>query len=63
MDITLNKKARIPAGIITAILLILTVLDGKVFFEERFFCDVLLYVLCFIASVIIGILILYDFKI
>ncbi len=62
MDITLNKKARIPAGIVTAILIITTILDGKVFFQDRFTCDVLLYVLCFVASIIIGILILYDFK-
>ncbi len=63
MEINLIKKARIPAGILTALIVIITALDGKVFFKERFSCDALLYVLCFVAAFIIGAMTLYRFEI
>ncbi len=63
MEFTLNKKMRIPAAIVTAIMVLITIFDGKVFFSKRFSCDVLLYILCFVVAFIIGALLLYDIKI
>lgn len=63
MEFTLNKKMRIPAAIVTAIIILTTILDGKVFFAKRFSADIFLYILCFVAALLIGALLLYDIKI
>ena len=54
---------RIPSAILTALLLILTILDGKTFFSKRFSFDILLYILCFVGVFLIGALLLCDIKI
>ncbi len=63
MEFTLKKKMRIPAAIVTAIIILTTILDGKVFFAKRFSADIFLYILCFVAALLIGALLLYDIKI
>lgn len=63
MNIELNKKGRIPAAILTAVLLILTIADGKVFFSERFDFDILLYIFCLVGSLIVGAMLLFRFEI
>ena len=63
MGITLNKRAKLPAIIVTAVLLLVTILDSKVFFQNRFKGDVTLYIACILGSFLIGALILFDFNI
>ncbi len=63
MTVTINKKSRIPAAIVTALLLITVILDGKTFFKERFYFDIPLYIFCIIGSFLIGAVLLYDVKI
>ncbi|MBR3594440.1 MAG: sulfatase-like hydrolase/transferase [Clostridia bacterium] len=63
MGITLNKRAKIPAIIVTAVLLLVTIFDSKVFFQNRFKGDVTLYIACILGSFLIGALILFDFNI
>ena len=63
MDIKINNKARIPAAVLTLLLLTITIFDGPTFFEKRFGNDVLLYIACFIVVFITGAMLLFDFKI
>ncbi len=60
MSITLNKKMRIPVGILTALLLITVILDGKTFFAERFKADIPLYIFCIVGALVVGAVLLYD---
>ncbi len=63
MGFSLNKRAKIPSIVVTAVLLLITVLDVKVFFQERFSKDILLYIFCILASFLIGALLAFDINI
>ncbi len=63
MGISFNKRAKIPAIIVSAVLLLITILDVKVFFQERFSNDILLYIFCIIASLFIGAMLVFDINI
>ncbi len=60
MGISFNRRAKIPAIIVSAVLLLITLLDVKVFFQPRFKCDILLYIFCILASLIIGAMLVFD---
>ena len=63
MELKLNRKGIIPASVLTAILLTITILDGKTFFAKHFKYDVLLYISCFALIMLIGAILIFDIKI
>lgn len=60
MKFEINKRARIPAAVLTSLLLILIIADVKVFFAARFTFDILLYIFCIVCSLITGVVLLFD---